>query len=281
MIKKNASMLVFLLVAGLSVARFTVNLRQRAARAFPDKFSDNSFTEHLALIWEVLRWSGPHLAPEGTYHLTRYLSVPTPSGPVGLLPGQEVRVLREAGARVIVTAASVTGSRELDVPRSALTDDLDLARNLASRDRSSHEAFRDQVEAEEIMRERVRLGLYKEAAADLAAAERNRASDPSAGIGGRASVLQQGPAIRNGYAYPVVVPAYYPAGSGSNPATASSTTSGSTVNAGGSSSSGGGVTRFTTTESRPRTYTTYRPGSPPPEARAVPKSSPGQLPAKP
>lgn len=197
MIRKNAFLLLFVLVVALGVARFAINLRQRSARAFPDKFFGASFTEQLALAWEVLRWSGPHLAPENTCHVIRYLSVPTPSGPVGLVPGQEVRVLREVGARAIVTAVDVTGSRELDVPRSALTDDLDLAVNLAIRDRSAHHEFRTRLEAEEIAREQARLGLYREAAADVAAAERNRVNDPNGGIGGRRSALDARPVVHH------------------------------------------------------------------------------------
>ena len=230
MIRKNALMLLFVLAVALLAGRFAVNLRQRSARAFPNKFSGASFKEHFTLIWEVLRWSGPHLAPEGTYHVIRYLSVPTPSGPVGLVPGQEVRVVRETGARAIVTAAEVTGARELDVPRSALTDDLDLARNLAARDRSAHNEFRTRLESEEIAREQARLGLYREAAAELAAAERNRANDPNGGIGGRRSALDAGPVIHRSTAgTPAVnlnVPIYYPSGtSGYTPTNPAGTTS--------------------------------------------------------
>lgn len=214
--KRNAQALIFVLVAALMAGRFCLNLRQRAARAYPDKFTGVSYREYFALAWEVMRWSGPHLAPEGTYHVTRYLSVPTPSGPVGLLPGQEVQVVREAGARVIVTAPTVTGTRELDVPRSALTDDLDLARNLAIRDRGAHDEFRTRLEAEEVAREQARLGLYREAAANLAAAERNRANDPNAGVGGRRSALDAGPVIHRSTAgAPAInsnVPIYYPSG---------------------------------------------------------------------
>ena len=280
MIKRNALKLSFLLVAALLAVRFTVNLRQRAIRAFPDKFSDSSFTEHLTLIWEVLRWSGPHLAPEGTQHITRYLSIPTPSGPVGLIPGQEVRVLRETGGHMIVTATNVTGSRELDVPRSALTDDLDLARNLANRDQSAHDEFRTRLEAEEAARERARLGLYKEAAATLAAAERTRAADVSTGIGGRPTVLNQGTTVYHSYAYPVAVPMYYPSVTGGTSAISPAAGGPAASSAGGGITIGGATAR-NTTNSTPQNYVTWRPGSPPPAAKPTPTPVPTQSSGRP
>lgn len=252
--KGNFKAILFLLVTALLVVRFTSNLRQRAARAFPDKFSDATLSEHFTLIWQVLRWSGPYLAPEGTYYLTRYTSVPTPTGPIGLLPGQELRVVREAGARVIVTASAVAGSRELDVPRSSMTDDLDLARNLALRDWSAHEEFRNQVEADDASRERTRAQLYQQAAADLASAERNRTGVGGSSLGGRQTVLNHGPTSAGGYSsYPLSFPYVVTSGSG---------TAGSSNPATGGITLGNSAAAHAAAASQPA-YTTWRPGTPP------------------
>lgn len=204
---------VFLLLAlcfGLGELRFLANQKRRLASGFKDDFSEGTLGDRAALVWTVLTWGGPRLTPDGTYCLTGYLSVPTPSGPVGLLPGQQVRVVRGAGSGVIVTAPDIAGTRELEVPRASLTEDMDLAGHLAARDRTAHREFRTQLEREEATREGIRLGLYKDAAANLAAVERARMAPGSGnGIGGRLSVLHETSKSHGGGSYGVAVPVYY------------------------------------------------------------------------
>lgn len=63
------------------------------------------------------------LAPPGTVYLLQYVSVPRPGGVIGFAPGTALRLVGNRGAAVVVS----DGTYEAEVPRSATTDDLDLA----------------------------------------------------------------------------------------------------------------------------------------------------------
>lgn len=66
-----------------------------------------------------------HLAPEGTFFLISYLSVPTPHGVVGFEPGTEVTLVavHENNGSLLVT----DGKYQVEARPSQLTNDLDIA----------------------------------------------------------------------------------------------------------------------------------------------------------
>jgi hypothetical protein len=78
------------------------------------------------------------LAAAGTYFLREYVSVKTPSGMAGVIPGQEVR--RVYKDDLLPGKVQVSdGTMEFEVDRSQLTDDLDVAQALRQQDQAGQQ----------------------------------------------------------------------------------------------------------------------------------------------
>jgi hypothetical protein len=71
-----------------------------------------------------------HLAPDGTFFLTQRVSVKTASGIIGFAAGSQVTFVARQGESVRVT----DGTTEVVVQQSQLTNDLDVAREIAAAD---------------------------------------------------------------------------------------------------------------------------------------------------
>ena len=102
----------------------------------------------VALVWyathrEPARPTPPrHLAPEGTFFLLTYLSVPTPKGIIGFEPGREVILVEvhEKNGSLLVT----DGQYKVEAKPAQLTNDLDsatLARNQDERSQQMVTAY--------------------------------------------------------------------------------------------------------------------------------------------
>lgn len=111
------------------------------------------------------------LAPPGTFFLTHYVSSMTPTGVVGLVPGQEVTLVRgktTAFGRRLVT----DGRHQFEVEAGYLTDDIDVAANLRTADRERQKSAAATLVAEKLAVERAKRKLEAEMArkaeADLA-----------------------------------------------------------------------------------------------------------------
>ncbi len=76
-----------------------------------------------------------HLAPEGTFYLVEYLSVPVPHGVVGFVPGQMVHFVSadEAKGTLLVT----DGTHQAEVGPMQITNDLDIAAIARRQDQAS------------------------------------------------------------------------------------------------------------------------------------------------
>ncbi len=76
-----------------------------------------------------------HLAPEGTFYMVEYLSVPVPHGVVGFVPGQMVRFVsaNEAKGTLLVT----DGTHQAEVGPMQITNDLDIAAIARRQDQAS------------------------------------------------------------------------------------------------------------------------------------------------
>jgi hypothetical protein len=70
------------------------------------------------------------LAPEGTFFLIERASLPIDSGVIGFAPGTKVTLIEETNSVTTVT----DGEYQFKVPSSQLTNDLDLAANVAKED---------------------------------------------------------------------------------------------------------------------------------------------------
>src|SRR5256886_11754086 len=72
----------------------------------------------------------PRLAPEGTYFLLQRTSLKIDSGVVGFAPGTKVTMLDQGNSASTVT----DGQYQFAVPLSQLTNDLDIAADVAKSD---------------------------------------------------------------------------------------------------------------------------------------------------
>jgi hypothetical protein len=72
----------------------------------------------------------PRLAPEGTYFLLRRVSLKIDSGVVGFAPGTKVTMIQQGDPLSTVT----DGLYEFGVPSSQLTNDLNIAEDVAKSD---------------------------------------------------------------------------------------------------------------------------------------------------
>jgi hypothetical protein len=70
------------------------------------------------------------LAPAGIYFATEYMSVNTPGGITGVPPGTRLELVQDMGEIVRVT----TGQVQFDAKKYQLTNDLDIAAQVSSRD---------------------------------------------------------------------------------------------------------------------------------------------------
>ena len=86
-----------------------------------------------------------HLAPEGTYFLLQFVSITTPSGVVGLLPGAKITALAHYDASFKVSDAD---DHVFVVTESQITNDLDLAAAAARRDAAVQWRIQNQIAAE-------------------------------------------------------------------------------------------------------------------------------------
>lgn len=111
-----------------------------------------------------------HLAPPGTFFLTHYVSAQTPTGVVGLIPGQEVTVVNgkaPPGSRLVTD-----GHRQFEVDASYLTDDIDVASDLRSNDAERQKSAAATLVAEKLAADRARrkleIEMAKKAERDMA-----------------------------------------------------------------------------------------------------------------
>jgi hypothetical protein len=70
------------------------------------------------------------LAPAGIYLATEYMSVQSPGGITGIPPGTRLKLVQDMGEVVRVT----TGQVQFDTDKYLLTNDLDIAAEVSSRD---------------------------------------------------------------------------------------------------------------------------------------------------
>lgn len=95
------------------------------------------------------------LAPPGTFFLTHYVSAKTPTGVVGLVPGQEVKLVY--GKTSVPGSRLVTdGSHQFEVQVSFLTDEIDVASNLRTSDRERQKSAAATLAAEKLAVERAK-----------------------------------------------------------------------------------------------------------------------------
>ena len=71
-----------------------------------------------------------HLAPEGTFFLLERASLPIESGVIGFAPGTKVTLVGQGASASTVT----DGQYQFEVQSSQLTNDLDIAANIAKAD---------------------------------------------------------------------------------------------------------------------------------------------------
>ena len=112
----------------------------------------------------------PRLAPPGTFFLTHYVSAQTPTGVVGLVPGQEVTLVNgkaSPGSRLVTD-----GVRQFEVSAAYLTDNLDVADRARSNDRTRQQSAASTLEAEKLAAARAKrkleLEMAKKAEQDIA-----------------------------------------------------------------------------------------------------------------
>ena len=110
---------------------------------------------------------GRHLAPRGTLYLLSYVAVKTDKGVEGFDPGQEVHVVEVH--RPTQTLLVTDGHAQVEVSPSKLTNDLDLAAMVRSKD----EAKQAQV-ASYIQAEQTAYNKYEREAADATAKDLER-----------------------------------------------------------------------------------------------------------
>ncbi len=103
------------------------------------------------------------LAPPGTFYLTHYVSAQTPTGVVGLVPGEEVTLVNgktsAPGTRLVTD-----GARQFEVDASYLTDDLDVADTARSNDRERQKSAAATLLAEKLAADRAKRKLEAEMA---------------------------------------------------------------------------------------------------------------------
>lgn len=78
-----------------------------------------------------------HLAPAGTLFLTQRVSLATDAGVISFAEGTRVQAIAETGDKVHVR----TEGRDLDVEKTKLTNDLDIAAAAAQRDAGARKKF--------------------------------------------------------------------------------------------------------------------------------------------
>lgn len=118
------------------------------------------------LAYRVYTYQPPperRLAPPGTFFLMHYVSAMTPTGVVGLLPGQELKIV--SGKKAAPGNRLVTdGHREFEVEARNLTDDIDVADNLRKNDRERQKSAAATLVAEKLAADRAKRKLQVEAA---------------------------------------------------------------------------------------------------------------------
>ena len=148
-----------------------------------------------------------HLAPEGTFFLREYVSVPTKHGVTGWTPGQ--RVYLDAAAAPVAGKTVVTdGAASAALDSLLLTDDADEARALLAGDQQSQAAERAQVNQARTERQQQLLAAQIESANNVQAASLQTAADSSMSVapGRLQASASYGGSINGGTVYyPVVV----------------------------------------------------------------------------
>ena len=79
-----------------------------------------------------------HLAPDGIFFLLTRISITNDSGVVGINPGTHVTLIKHAGNKLLVT----DGVNKFEVTATQLTNDIDIADNLANNDRNSQASIK-------------------------------------------------------------------------------------------------------------------------------------------
>lgn len=101
------------------------------------------------------------LAPPGTFFMTHYVSATTPTGVIGLVPGEEVTLV--SGKKAAPGTRLVTdGHHQFEVDATYLTADIDLASDLRSTDGARQKSAAATLAAEKLAADRARRKLEVE-----------------------------------------------------------------------------------------------------------------------
>ena len=138
-----------------------------------------------------------HLAPEGTFFMVEYVSIPVAHGIVGFIPGQEVRFVsaNEAKGTLLVS----DGKNQVEVSPMQITNDLDVAAMARRQDEMGQRQLQASQDAARAADEKFRRDL------DIAHANDVAKVQAGAGIGGHSPLDGQSQAassfdrLRNGY----------------------------------------------------------------------------------
>lgn len=98
------------------------------------------------------------LAPSGTYYLLEYVSIKTPRGITGVIPGQEVHEVRKtppAPGKMCVRY----GDLVFEVDCGQLTDDVDLASSLFHQDEDEQRRLTKMLSAQDRMVEDTKVSF--------------------------------------------------------------------------------------------------------------------------
>jgi uncharacterized membrane protein len=119
----------------------------------------------------------PRPAPEGVYFLLRSASITTDSGIVGLHPGTELHLLRDDGPTLHLSF----GNAELDVNKTAVTNDLNVAEAAFANDAAAQANLAAWGQRQAAEGARQDLAKEKEAQAQRLAVEQATAPTHSSG----------------------------------------------------------------------------------------------------
>lgn len=118
---------------------------------------------------------GRRVAPHDTFYLLSYVSAPTDKGVEGFAPGQEVHLVEVH--RPTQTLVVTDGRAQVEVAPAKLTNDMDLADAVRSKDQDSQSRITAYIQGEEEAYKREQVKVADETNKDLDKREEKQSAD--------------------------------------------------------------------------------------------------------